>query len=94
MVPYNLTDPKKQIQYLANTRLNLAQQREQLDLLRDLNQMYVDRLHGGAGTRGDDPVDGGRVPDADRGSGGIRHAQGEPGDDRQVRRGRDSHEAV
>jgi hypothetical protein len=46
MVPYNLNDPKKQIQYLANTRLNLTQQREQMDLLRDLNQSYVDRLHG------------------------------------------------
>ena len=46
MVPYTLSDPKKQIQYLANTRLNLTQQREQLDLLHDLNQMYVNRLHG------------------------------------------------
>ena len=46
MVPYNLSDPKKQIQYLANTRLNLAQQREQMDLLRDLDQMYVNQLHG------------------------------------------------
>jgi len=46
MVPYNLADPKKQIQYLANTRLNLTQQREQMDLLRDLNQSYVDQLHG------------------------------------------------
>jgi uncharacterized protein (DUF1501 family) len=46
MVPYNLNDPKKQIQYLANTRLNLTQQREQMDLLRDLNQSYVDQLHG------------------------------------------------
>jgi hypothetical protein len=46
MVPYNLSDPKKQIQYLDNARLNSGQQREQLDLLRDLNQMYVDRLQG------------------------------------------------
>src|SRR5262250_40837 len=46
LVPYNLNDPKKQIQYLANTRLNLTQQREQMDLLRDLNQSYVDQLHG------------------------------------------------
>ncbi|MGI8989455.1 MAG: DUF1501 domain-containing protein [Bryobacteraceae bacterium] len=38
------TDPKKQIQYLANPRLSGNQQREQLDLLKDLNQMYVDRL--------------------------------------------------
>jgi hypothetical protein len=46
MVPYTLADPKKQIQYLENTRLNLPQQREQLDLLRDLDQMYVNRLQG------------------------------------------------
>ena len=38
------TDPQKQIQYLANARLSLTQQRQQLDLLKDLNQMYVDRL--------------------------------------------------
>jgi hypothetical protein len=38
------TDPQKQIQYLANSRLSLPQQRQQLDLLKDLNQMYVDRL--------------------------------------------------
>ena len=30
MVPYNLSDPKKQIQYLENTRLNLPQQRTEL----------------------------------------------------------------
>src|SRR6266571_7955056 len=46
MVPYNLSDPQKQIQYLANTRLNQTQQREQVDLLRDLDQMYVNRLQG------------------------------------------------
>jgi hypothetical protein len=46
MVPYNLSDPQKQIQYLANTRLNQTQQREQLDLLRQLDQMYVDQLQG------------------------------------------------
>lgn len=46
MVPYTLSDPKKQIQYLENTRVNLPQQREQLDLLRDLDQMYVKRLQG------------------------------------------------
>jgi uncharacterized protein (DUF1501 family) len=46
MVPYTLSDPKKQIQYLANTRLNLPQQRDQLDLLRELDQMYVNRLQG------------------------------------------------
>jgi uncharacterized protein (DUF1501 family) len=46
LVPYTQADPQKQIQYLANTRENREQQREQLDLLRDLNQSYVDRLHG------------------------------------------------
>ena len=46
IVPYNQPDPKSQIQYLANTRLNLGQQQEQLDLLRDLDHMYVNRLQG------------------------------------------------
>src|SRR6266567_8473805 len=46
MVPYNVSDPNRQIQYLANSRQNLTQQREQLDLLRDLDQIYVDRLNG------------------------------------------------
>jgi hypothetical protein len=46
LVPYTQIDPQKQIQYLANSRENLAQQREQLDLLRDLNQSYVDQLNG------------------------------------------------
>jgi hypothetical protein len=46
MVPYNIADPNRQIQYLANTRQNLTQQREQLDLLRDLNQSYVEKLNG------------------------------------------------
>jgi hypothetical protein len=46
LVPYNQVDPQKQIQYLANTRENLAQQRAQLDLLRDLNQSYVEQMHG------------------------------------------------
>jgi hypothetical protein len=38
------TDPQRQIQYLANARLDPSQQRRQLDLLKDLNQIYVDRL--------------------------------------------------
>src|SRR5881392_3201905 len=46
IVPYNVSDPNRQIQYLANSRQNLTQQREQLDLLRDLDQAYVDRLNG------------------------------------------------
>jgi hypothetical protein len=46
LVPYNVSDPNKQIQYLRNTRQNLTQQREQLDLLRDLDQMYVEKLNG------------------------------------------------
>jgi hypothetical protein len=44
LVPFTQADPKKQIQYLANPRVNPGQQREQLDLLRDLNQMYVEQL--------------------------------------------------
>src|ERR1051325_8207585 len=44
IVPYNVSDPNRQIQYLANSRQNLTQQREQLDLIRDLDQAYVDRL--------------------------------------------------
>jgi uncharacterized protein DUF1501 len=46
LVPFSQPDPKRQIQYLANTRMNLVQQREQLDLLRDLNQMHVRELQG------------------------------------------------
>lgn len=38
------SDPQKQIQYLTNGRLSLAQQRRQLDLLTDLNKGYVGRL--------------------------------------------------
>jgi uncharacterized protein (DUF1501 family) len=40
-----VSDPEKQIAYLANSRLNLSQQRRQLDLLRDLNQDFISRLH-------------------------------------------------
>jgi len=46
MVPFNISDPNKQIQYLANNRQNQTQQRAQLDLLRDLNQSYVDQMNG------------------------------------------------
>jgi len=46
LVPYTEADPNKQIQYLANSRMNLTQQREQLDLVRDLNQSYIDQLNG------------------------------------------------
>jgi hypothetical protein len=46
IVPYNVSDPNRQIPYLANSRQNLTQQREQLDLIRDLDQGYVDRLQG------------------------------------------------
>ena len=38
------TDPKKQIQYLANPTLDLAQQRRELDLLQRLNQMQLEEL--------------------------------------------------
>jgi len=46
LVPYNQPDPKKQIQYLANQRMNLSQQREQLDLLQEMNKSYLDRVEG------------------------------------------------
>jgi hypothetical protein len=46
IVPYSQSDPRKQIQYLANARENQTQQREQLDLLRDINQMYLNQVHG------------------------------------------------
>ena len=46
LVPYNQPDPKKQIQYLANARMNLTQQREQLDLLQDMNKSYLERVDG------------------------------------------------
>jgi len=45
-VPYGEEDPRKQIQYLANARLDLKDQRSQLDLLRDLNQMHLERIGG------------------------------------------------
>jgi hypothetical protein len=45
-VPYGEEDPKKQIQYLANARMNVSDQRSQLDLLRDLNQMYLEKVGG------------------------------------------------
>jgi hypothetical protein len=38
------TDPRKMIQYLANSRLSLPQQRRELDLLTDLNESYLGRL--------------------------------------------------
>jgi len=46
LVPYTQADPNKQIEFLANKRMNLTQQREQLDLVRDLNQSYIDQLNG------------------------------------------------
>ena len=43
-VPYAESDPNKVIQYLQNTKLALGPQRRQVDLLKQLNQMYVERL--------------------------------------------------
>ena len=37
-------DPRKQIAYLGNPRLSLPQQRRQLDLLKDLNEGYLEQL--------------------------------------------------
>lgn len=45
LVPYNQPDPKKQVQYLTNTTMNRGEQRAQLDLIRDMNQTFVDQLH-------------------------------------------------
>ena len=44
LVPTSETDPKKQIQSLTNPKLNLEQQRRELDLLRKLNQMQIEEL--------------------------------------------------
>jgi len=41
-VPIRETDPKKQIQYLANPKLDIAQQRDQLEYLQSLNRMHLD----------------------------------------------------
>jgi hypothetical protein len=43
-VPYAENDPSKVIQYLQNKQLALASQRRQVDLLKQLNQMHVERL--------------------------------------------------
>lgn len=39
-----VADPQKQIAHLANARLSREQQRRQLDLLKELNQDYLERL--------------------------------------------------
>ncbi|MCI0363274.1 MAG: DUF1501 domain-containing protein, partial [Phycisphaerales bacterium] len=39
-----VSDPRKQIAYLANEHLNSTQQRRQLNLLKSLNQDYIERL--------------------------------------------------
>jgi uncharacterized protein (DUF1501 family) len=41
-VPLKETDPKKQIEYLANSKLSLDQQRDQLDYLQSLNRMHYE----------------------------------------------------
>ena len=41
-VPLKESDPRKQIEYLANAKLNLAQQRDQLDYLQSLNRMHYE----------------------------------------------------
>ena len=38
------SDPQKQIAFLANKNLNQTQQKRQLELLKNLNQSYIDRL--------------------------------------------------
>ena len=44
LVPTVETDPKKQIQFLTNPKLKLEQQRRELDLLRQLDQMQAGEL--------------------------------------------------
>ncbi len=39
-------DPKKQIEYLTNPKLNMAQQRDQLEYLQDLNRKHLDAATG------------------------------------------------
>ena len=41
-VPLKETDPRKQVEYLANTKLNLEQQRKQLDYLQSLNRLNLE----------------------------------------------------
>src|SRR3954471_16363777 len=43
-VPINESDPRKQVQYLANAKLSLAQQRRQIDLWNSMAHRYVDQL--------------------------------------------------
>lgn len=43
-VPYVEREPSNVIQYLTNARLALGPQRRQLDLLKHINQLYLDRL--------------------------------------------------
>ena len=43
-VPYTESDPSKVIQYLSNAKLPLGPQRRQVDLLKQLNQLYIERL--------------------------------------------------
>ena len=43
-VPYAERDPSKVIQYLSNAKLSAQPQRRQVDLLKQLNQFYIERL--------------------------------------------------
>src|SRR6266446_255444 len=38
------SDPQKQVQYLANSRLDKSQQRRQLDLLKKMNERFLGDL--------------------------------------------------
>ncbi len=44
LVPTGETDPRKQIQSLTNSKLNLEQQRREIDLLFRLNQMQIEEI--------------------------------------------------
>ena len=80
-------DPKKLISYIHNDKFTLPEQRRELDLLEHARtgcSMQREPVARSA-ARGGDPVDGDRLPDADRGAGRVRHPQGERGDAEAVR---------
>ena len=75
-------DPKKLVSFIHNEEFTLPEQRRELDLLAKLDKMQRGSGARRSAARGGDSVDGSRLPDADRGAGGVRHPQGERGDAR------------
>jgi hypothetical protein len=74
----NESELQKLIQYIHNDRLNLADQRDQLELLEKLNR-HMQQRYGDAQLESGiwNPGHGNHLLNADRGSWGIRSAQGE-----------------